>query len=118
MCCRGGTILAGDMVRFFMRILPFLFRMQDHPNQDVCREVKTCIGSIAYISVLPTLIPDLTETICSVLESPQWHSRNAALPFLEVIAYRHVFLLPEQCLQRLLDSVVLMLSDSQLEVRE
>jgi len=115
--CRGGGVLAGKTVRFFLQILPFLFRLKDHPSQDICAEVRACLGVLSNITVPQSEVPTMAATICNVFESAQWHTRMAALPILEVLAYRHVFLIEGETLARLMDAVTSLLSDPQLEVR-
>jgi proteasome activator subunit 4 len=67
----------------------------------------------------PELIPGMVEAIEKIsTERRQWHHRLRIMMVIQVFYYRQLFVLSKSDRKRLFDVVIVLLNDSQLEVRE
>lgn len=63
-------------------------------------------------------MPLLLSSVYSVGKSTSWHVRAAMLPFLQIVTFRHQFLISEEDFWNIRELMVFLLQDSQVEVRE
>lgn len=89
---------------------------EDHDLLVVSVGVFKQLGSIVYPA---NLITPMTDALVRIMtKSPTWHHRLRIMAIVQVFFYRNMFIINHQERQKLFDSVVFLLSDSQLEVRE
>jgi len=100
-------------------LLPLLQTLEDR-DQDLSRQAKR----VSELSANTPMLPDkvLHQWLGSVYmlgESKSWHVRSAVLLFLQIIAFRHQFLMSnDDELARIRELMLSLLQDSQVEVRE
>src|SRR5579862_8736964 len=111
-----------------MVILPFVAEYilpETLHMMDVKEEVELMSGAASTLKYIgnapftPDLIPgmlDAMEKIAS--EGRQWHHRLRIMVVIQVFYYRQLFTLSKQDRKRLFDVIIVLLNDSQLEVRE
>jgi proteasome activator subunit 4 len=101
-------------------ILPEILHMmdvkEDHDLLVIAVGVFKHLGNIVYpISQVKPMVDALVRIMTS---DPSWHHRLRVMAVVQVFFYRNMFSLSRDDRGRLFDSVVELLSDSQLEVRE
>lgn len=92
------SVRSGDSIplsSLVTSLLPIIVRIQETPNMvDFSVLAKT---ALAYLKWHPISADDLTDIIDGLIdatrEAKSWHTRGAALSFLQVLWYRHFFLL-------------------------
>eukprot|EP00727_Mastigamoeba_balamuthi_P010640 m51a1_g6199 hypothetical protein (1944) ;mRNA; r:106776-114561 len=115
---RGEILKPDSLVDFCVQVLPKLFMLQEHPIRDISREVQCCITLMAHLPIPPAKLASMFEMAHTVMRSASWHSRLSALMFIEVVFWRHFFMLDASRMDQLLSTMEELLSDPQLEVRE
>ena len=149
------SVRNGDSMRLSLTIkslLPIIVRIQETPNDDFSMLAKTALAFLKWHTIPVCDLPGVIDGLMDASrETSSWHTRAAALSFLQVLWYRHFFLLPkdpsastenggsaagrsdaesmqprEQGLpvfapgarSQILNSILVMMTDEQLEVRE
>lgn len=101
-------------------ILPEILHMMDVKEDNdllvISVGVFKQLGNIVY----PTSqIQPMVDSLVRIMTSdPSWHHRLRIMAVVQVFFYRNMFILSHVDRQRLFDSIVKLLSDAQLEVRE
>ena len=100
-------------------LLPLLQSLEDK-DQDLSRQARRCAELSANTPMLPgNVLPQVLGSVYLLGESKSWHVRSAVLLFLQIIAFRHQFLMSsDDELARIRELMLSLLQDSQVEVRE
>ena len=101
-------------------ILPETLHMMDVKEDNdllvISISVFKQLGNIVYpISEIKPMVDSLVSIMTT---DPSWHHRLRIMAVVQVFFYRNMFTLSHTDRQRLFDSVVYLLGDMQLEVRE
>ncbi|CAG8434329.1 1354_t:CDS:10 [Diversispora eburnea] len=101
-------------------ILPSVFSMQDvNDDQDLQAAATHILNIIASFPYPPDMVDSMIEKFIEILtETPSWHVRVKALPVLQVFFFKHLFMLSEEKMIKVMDVVSGKLKDSQIEVRQ
>uniref|UniRef100_A0A7S0F2D7 Proteasome activator complex subunit 4 C-terminal domain-containing protein n=1 Tax=Hanusia phi TaxID=3032 RepID=A0A7S0F2D7_9CRYP len=100
-------------------VLPPLLQALEDRDKDISRQAKHCAELAANTPMLcRNILPQLLSSVYSVGKSTSWHVRAAMLPFLQIVTFRHQFLISEEDLWSIRGLMVFLLQDSQVEVRE
>ncbi|CAG8548665.1 30916_t:CDS:10 [Gigaspora margarita] len=101
-------------------LLPSLFQMQDvNDDQDLQAAATHVLNVIASFSYPPDMVQLIIDKFIEILtETPSWHVRVKALPVLQVFFFKHLFMLSEDKMIKVMDVVFVMLKDTQIEVRQ
>ena len=74
-------------------ILPLLQALEDR-DQDLCKQAKRCAELSANTPMLSaSVLPQVLGSVYLLGEFKSWHVRSAVLLFLQIIAFRHQFLM-------------------------
>ena len=101
-------------------ILPETLHMMDVKEEvELMASASATLKHIGNAPFAPELIPGMVEAIEKIgIERGQWHHRLRILMVIQVFYYRQLFVLSKSDRKRLFDVVIVLLNDSQLEVRE
>lgn len=101
-------------------ILPETLHMMDVKEEvELMSSAASMLKYIGNAPYSPDLIPGMVEAIEKIgTERRQWHHRLRIMVVIQVFYYRQLFVLSKNERKRLLDVVIILLNDSQLEVRE
>ena len=101
-------------------ILPETLHMMDVKEEvELMSSASATLKYIGNAPFAPELIPGMVEAIEKIgTERRQWHHRLRILMVIQVFYYRQLFVLSKSDRKRLFDVVIVLLNDSQLEVRE
>ncbi|CAG8478849.1 9710_t:CDS:10, partial [Acaulospora colombiana] len=104
----------------FIPLLPSVFLMQDvNDDQDLQSLATHVLNIIASFAYPPDMVPPMVKRFVEILtETPSWHIRVKALPVLQVFFFKHLFMLSEEEMIRVMDVVSGMMKDTQIEVRQ
>ncbi|KAG9300251.1 hypothetical protein G9A89_011324 [Geosiphon pyriformis] len=105
---------------FILPLLSEIFQMQDvNDDQDLQAVATHVLGLIASFTYPPRLVPGMVNKIVGILlESGSWHIKVKALPVLQVFYFKHLFMLSQEEMIKVMDVVSGMLLDNQIEVRQ
>jgi proteasome activator subunit 4 len=101
-------------------ILPETLHMMDVKEEvELMSSAASMLKYIGNAPFAPDLIPGMLKSIEKIAgEGRQWHHRLRIMVVIQVFYYRQLFTLSKQDRKRLFDVVIVLLNDSQLEVRE
>ena len=101
-------------------ILPETLHMMDVKEEvELMSSAAAMLRYIGNAPFAPELIPGVVEAIEKIVtERRQWHHRLRIMIVIQVFYYRQLFVLSKSDRKRLFDVVIVLLNDSQLEVRE
>ena len=101
-------------------ILPETLHMMDVKEEvELMSSAAAMLRYIGNAPFAPELIPGMVEAIEKIsTERTQWHHRLRIMMVIQVFYYRQLFVLSKQDRKRLFDVVIVLLNDTQLEVRE
>jgi proteasome activator subunit 4 len=101
-------------------ILPETLHMMDVKEEvELMSSAASMLRYIGNAPFAPELISGMVETIEKIsTERRQWHHRLRVMMVIQVFYYRQLFVFSKQDRKRLFDVVIVLLNDSQLEVRE
>jgi proteasome activator subunit 4 len=101
-------------------ILPETLHMMDVKEEvELMSSAASMLRFIGNAPFAPELIPGMVEAIEKIsTERRQWHHRLRIMMVIQVFYYRQLFVLSKHDRKRLFDVVIVLLNDSQLEVRE
>lgn len=115
-----SAVKSGDAAALSSTIVPLLhpiMAVQEVSDQDFALLAKQALAYLKYLPLPSSALPGAAGEIVAAAGVANWHTRAAALVFLQAFAYRHAFLLEGADLHRLREAVLGLLSDTQLEVR-
>ena len=128
-----SSVRSGDSIALsplVTSILPIIVRIQETPNQvDFSVLAKTALAFLKRHTIPASDLQKIIDGLIQATRDASWHTRAAALSFLQVLWYRHFFLLPDRSEETkvekeeeggstIVDTVLRLLRDEQLEVRE
>eukprot|EP00850_Spirogloea_muscicola_P020092 SM000207S06167 [mRNA] locus=s207:23213:37436:- [translate_table: standard] len=116
-----ASVKSGDavfIVDTLISLLPVLLAIQETSDADLSLLAKQALAYLGYQPLPATCLHTATSVLLSATSAPLWHTRAAALSFIQPLTYRHSFLLAEADLLAIAERVVELLEDVQLEVRE
>jgi proteasome activator subunit 4 len=101
-------------------ILPEILHMMDVKEEvELMSSAASMLRYIGNAPYSPDLIPGMVEAIVRIgTERRQWHHRLRIMVVIQVFYYRQLFVLSNDDRKRLFNVVIILLNDSQLEVRE
>jgi len=101
-------------------ILPETLHMMDVKEEvELMSSAASMLRFIGNAPYVPELIPGMVEAIEKIgTKRQQWHHRLRIMMVIQVFYYRQLFVLSKNERKRLFDVVIVLLNDSQLEVRE
>lgn len=101
-------------------ILPETLHMMDVKEEvELMSSAKMTLLYIGNAPFAPELVPGMVDAIEKISkERSQWHHRLRITMVIQVFYYRQLFVLSKSDRTRLFDVVIVLLNDSQLEVRE
>ena len=101
-------------------ILPETLHMMDVKEEvELMSSAASMLRFIGNAPFAPELIPGMVEAIEKIsTERRQWHHRLRIMMVIQVFYYRQLFVLSKSDRKRLFDVVIVLLNDTQLEVRE
>lgn len=115
-----SAVKSGDAAGLAPTIVPLLhpiMAVQEVSDQDFALLAKQALAYLKYLPLPGSSLPGTAREIVAACGAANWHTRAAALVFLQAFAYRHSFLLEGEDAHRLREAVLQLLADSQLEVR-
>lgn len=101
-------------------ILPETLHMMDVKEEvELMSSAASMLRYIGNAPFIPDLVPGMVKAIEKIgTERQQWHHRLRIMMVIQVFYYRQLFVLSKNERKRLFDVVIILLNDSQLEVRE
>jgi len=100
------------------RLLVQLFVMQGDKDEDISKLARHTLALVAQAALPREVIVAIFEDLLTVSKHNNWHTRSAVLPFLQILIFNHIFLLPPDELKIANDIILKHLVDPQIEVRE
>lgn len=99
-------------------LLPSIFLMQDvNDDQDLQAAATQVLNIIASFPYPPDMVDLMIDKFIEILtETTSWHIRVKALPVLQIFFFKHLFMLSEEKMIKVMDVVSGRLKDSQIEV--
>ena len=118
-----GLLKAGDaraLEGSLVRCLPAILALQEmgQGDQDLALLAKQTLAYAKYHHLSPPHIPPALGALTQGAEAANWHTRAAALSFLQAMVFRHALLLQEEQWGAVEGMVFALLVDPQVEVRE
>eukprot|EP00271_Cylindrocystis_brebissonii_P016760 TRINITY_DN411_c0_g2_i2.p1 TRINITY_DN411_c0_g2~~TRINITY_DN411_c0_g2_i2.p1 ORF type:complete len:1936 (-),score=317.53 TRINITY_DN411_c0_g2_i2:450-6257(-) len=117
-----SSIKSGDAASqqgLLVAVLPAMLALQETPDADLAMLAKQALAYLKYQPLGRQQVAEMAEVLRVAASGVEnWHTRAAALAFLQSFMYRNAFLLSGEERERLEVVVLERLSDTQLEVRE
>lgn len=95
-----------------------LFAYQVNEDPDISASARSTLALLAQSRFDSSSIDLLLPVVASLGQSPVWHTRRAVLPFLQLLAFGHSFVLSQSQTDQLFALTTHRLQDNQAEVRE
>lgn len=99
-------------------LLPVLFDSVDDGDQDRVDHARQALSLAAQARLDADDLSRVITVCVATAKSTKWRVRGSVLPYLQVVGFTRLFMGTKSDMRSLLDSVVLLLSDEQLDVRE
>ena len=101
-------------------LLSIVFKGITNNEKDVTQKARGCLALAALSFYDSKTLSKILTTVISttILYSENWRVREVALPFLQLIAFNHRFVLSRSQLKDIHEDVIKLLNDQQIEVRE
>jgi len=101
-------------------LVPMLIQALEESDPDLAWQAQGCAELAANTPLHRAngVLSKVLEAMHTVAQSSSWQVRSAVLPFLQVIVYRHQFLISPESMREIQGLMIELLSDSQVEVRE
>jgi len=100
-------------------LLPSLFHALEDQDPDLTRHAKGCAELAANTPMLGwNVLPQVLRSVHQAATSSSWHVRATVLPFLQILVFRHQFVIRDSDMAAVQETMIHLLSDSQVEVRE
>lgn len=116
----GSLMVFGDM-SLVQPVLPALFktvlRAIHHTDTEFARFAQTLGEFIAWTRCSPSTISQLVDSVLLLANSPVWHDKSSVLALLKVFLPRHIFILSDLQVTKLITMTTSLLRDEQVEVR-
>ncbi|KAL2644724.1 hypothetical protein R1flu_012311 [Riccia fluitans] len=110
----SGHVLLNIIVEMLHPILS----LQETWNKELAKLAKSSMQLLRWQPFGTLHLGSANAAALAAASDTNWHTRVAALKFIQPLGYRHTYIMTENGLRALWDRVRDMLADSQLEVRE
>ncbi|KAL3680307.1 hypothetical protein R1sor_023263 [Riccia sorocarpa] len=115
-CLKSGK--AVDMTTTIIGLLHPVLSLVETSEKDLSTLVKGALRLLNWHPIPSEHLPAAVKALMEAAADTNWHTRVAALVFMQSFVYRHSYLLSTRDKASLRSRVVELLSDPQVEVRE
>ncbi|CAM6088632.1 unnamed protein product [Calypogeia fissa] len=115
-CIKSGK--AVDMSDTLIGLLHPLLSLQETPVKELSGLAKAALRLVHWHPFPISYLPGAVIAVLDAAADSNWHTRVAALTFIQSFVYRHTFILARRDVEALWSLVQQLLSDPQVEVRE
>jgi len=112
-----NTLLSAKVIDF----IPTVFESFElHDNAELSGIARAVLTKLSTYQFEQSEVGKLVKTLLGVIESSKdsWRSRLDALPVLQVVYFQNLFYLDVEVIEDIIESLLSLLQDSHLEVRE
>jgi len=100
------------------RFIPLILDMSDNSDQDLQTAANVVLTMISSLALSPVLAQNVLQTLLQRLATSNWHQQLRILPMIQVLYFNHLFTLPKPLSSDIVMAVSILLSATQVEVRE
>ncbi|BBN11909.1 proteasome activator subunit 4 [Marchantia polymorpha subsp. ruderalis] len=115
-CLKSGK--AVDMTPTLIGLLHPLLSLQETSEKDLSALAKGTLRLLNWHPIPRENLPAAVKAVLEAAADTNWHTRVAALVFIQSFVYRHTYILSTKDKESLWNRVRELLSDPQVEVRE
>lgn len=112
----GGNAVLFE--KYMAKVLPAVFSSFDESDPERIAHSRMSLSLCAQGRYSRSTIDDIVLTAQETIKDPRWKVRSAVLAFLQVFSFASLFIATPKSLEQIRNTVVKLLSDSQLEVRQ
>ncbi|KAL2915214.1 Proteasome activator BLM10 [Polyrhizophydium stewartii] len=118
------SMRAAGVYPFVDLVLPELFEMLEHWDADLQERAAQIAQTYPLLHHHSALAARVVEQLLGLLDPPatsdanRWHVKVRVLPVLQVLFFRHLHLLHDELVAKVLRTVASLLADRQVEVRQ
>lgn len=106
------------VVPYLPKLLPHIFYMQTDSDKDISKLALSTSALIAQAGFPSDTLDFILSDLQFVANNTKWHVRSSLLPFIQIMAFHHTFMLQDHQSQLIQTIVQNSLLDTRIEVRE
>lgn len=108
----------GRFEKYIPRVLPCLFASFDESDRERISHARMALSFVAQGRFSISTVDEIISVAEEVAKDGRWKVRSSVLGFLQIFSFVSLFTASPESLQRIREIVLVVLADSQLEVRQ